>query len=138
MPDVARAAGVVVLLSLLWAMPAIAQATLDGLRAKAVQGDLDAQRNLAGCLGEEPGECPIEPAPNPVEACTWRMIIATSEHPKVADADTEAYQRDCSFQAISQLEQAAALAEAQRLFSELYKRDMPVKRLLQPERKPPA
>ena len=92
------------------------------------------QRNLAGCLGEEAGECPIKPQPNPVDACTWRMIIVTSEHSKVTDADKEAYKRDCSFQTISQLEQAAALAEAQRLFSEIYKRDMTVKRLLQTER----
>lgn len=119
------------LLSLLWAMPAEAQGTLEDLRAKAIQGDFDAQRDLAGCLGEEPGECPIEPTPNPVKACTWRMIIVTSEHSKITDADREAYGRDCSFQTISQLEQAAALAEAQRLFSEVYKRDMPVKQLLQ-------
>jgi hypothetical protein len=59
------------------------------------------------------------------------MIIVNSEHPKITEAGRGAYERDCSFQAISQLEQAAALAEAQRLFSEVYKRDMPVKRLLQ-------
>ena len=124
-------ASALVLLSLLWTMPAVAQETLEDLRAKALRGDSDAQRKLAGCLGEEPGECPIEPMPNPVKACTWRMIIVTSEHPEITDADREAYERDCSFQMISQLEQAAALAEAQRLFSEVYKRDMPVKRLMQ-------
>jgi hypothetical protein len=62
------------------------------------------------------------------------MIILTSEHPRVGDADEEDYQRDCGFQTIGQLEQAAALAEAQRLFSGIYKRDMPVKRLLQTTR----
>ncbi len=126
-----RVAWALVVLSLLWAMPAVAQEALGDLRAKALQGDSDAQRKLAGCLGEEPGECPIAPAPDHVAACTWRMIIVNSEHPKVTDADRAAYERDCSFQTISQLEQAAALTEAQRLFSEVYKRDMPVKRLLQ-------
>jgi lauroyl/myristoyl acyltransferase len=42
------------LLSLLWAMPAVAQETLGDLRAKAIQGDSAAQRNLAGCLGPGP------------------------------------------------------------------------------------
>ena len=122
------------LMLLLGAPPAIAQETLEGLKARATQGDYPAQRDLAGCLGEEAGECPIQPRPSPVEACTWRMIIVTSEHTGVTDADREAYQRDCGFQTISQLEQAAALAEAQRLFSEIYKRDLPTKRLLQIER----
>jgi hypothetical protein len=58
------------------------------------------------------------------------MVIVTSEHPSVSDVDVEAYRRDCGYQTISQLEQAAALAEAQRLFVEIYKRDMPVKLLL--------
>jgi hypothetical protein len=62
------------------------------------------------------------------------MIIVTSEHTGVTDTDREAYQRDCGFQTISQLEQAAALVEAQRLFSGIYQRDLPVKRLLQTDR----
>jgi hypothetical protein len=131
MRGIARA---VVLTCLLWVIPAAAQETFENLRARALQGDYEAQRNLAGCLGEKPAECPFQPAPQPVEACTWRMIIVTSEHPKVTDTDMEAYQRDCGFQTISQLEQTAALAEAQRLFSEVYKRDIPVKLLLQLER----
>jgi hypothetical protein len=121
----------IVLSALLQASPAIAQPSLEDLKARAAQGDYAAQRSLAACLSAEAGECPIQPHPIPVEACTWRMIIVTSEHPAIADADREAYQRDCGFQTISQIEQAAALAEAQRLFSEIYKRDMPVKLLLQ-------
>ncbi len=127
-------AQVMMLMVLVGTMPAIAQETLVRLRAKAVQGDYDAQRILAGCLGEEAGACPIQPEPDPVQACTWRMIILTSENPRVSEVDGEAYERDCGFQTIGQLEQAAALAEAQRLFSEIYKRDMPVKRLLQTTR----
>jgi hypothetical protein len=122
-----------VLMVLLGVSGAIAQDTVGGLRAKATQGDYDAQRILAGCLGEE-GECPIQPEPDPVQACTWRMVILTSENPRVGEVDGKAYERDCGFQTIGQLEQAAALAEAQRLFSEIYKRDMPVKRLLQTTR----
>jgi hypothetical protein len=122
------------LMLLLGAPPAIAQETLEGLKARATKGDYTAQRDLAGCLGEEAGECPIQPQPSPVEACTWRMIIVTSEHTGVTDTDREAYQRDCGFQTISQLEQAAALVEAQRLFSGIYQRDLPVKRLLQTDR----
>jgi hypothetical protein len=119
------------LLLLVGTPPAVAQEALEGLKARATQGDYAAQRDLAGCLGEEAGECPIQPRPSPVEACTWRMIIVTSEHPAIADADREAYQRDCGFQTISQLEQAAALVETQRLFATIYQRDLPVKRLLQ-------
>ena len=121
----------IVLVLLVGAPPATAQPSLEDLKARATQGDYAAQRSLAGCLSEEAGGCPIQPQPSAVEACTWRMIIVTSEHTGVTDADREAYQRDCGFQTISQLEQAAALAEAQRLFSEIYKRDMPVKLLLQ-------
>jgi hypothetical protein len=120
-----------VLVLLVGAPPAVAQPSLEDLKARATQGDYTAQRSLAGCLSEEAGGCPIQPQPSPVAACTWWMIIVTSEDPAIADADREAYQRDCGFQTISQLEQAAALAEAQRLFSEIYKRDMPVKLLLQ-------
>jgi len=39
---------VMMLMVLVGTMPAIAQETLEGLRAKAVQGDYDAQRGLAG------------------------------------------------------------------------------------------
>ena len=110
--------------------PGLAQDATESLRAKAAQGDYEAQRDLASCLGEEPSECRSQPAPDPVQACKWRMVIVTSEHPSVSDGDVEAYRRDCGYQTISQLEQAAALAEAQRLFVEIYKRDMPVKLLL--------
>ncbi len=120
-----------VLVLLVGAPPAVAQPRLEDLKAGATQGDYAAQRSLAGCLSAEAVGCPIQPQPSPVEACTWRMIIVTSEHTGVTDADREAYQRDCGFQTISQLEQAAALVEAQRLFTIIYKRDLPTKRLLQ-------
>ncbi len=82
-------AQVMMLMVLLGVSAAIAQDTVGGLRAMAVQGDYDAQRGLAGCLGEEEGECAVQPEPDPVQACTWRMIILTSEHPRVGDADEE-------------------------------------------------
>ena len=44
-------AQVMMLMVLLGVSAAIAQDTVGGLRAKAVQGDYHAQRGLAGCLG---------------------------------------------------------------------------------------
>ena len=125
-----RVAQAIVLAPLLCGASAVAQETLEGLRARAYQGDPDAQRNLASCLGEDASECPTQPEPNAIEACAWRMIIVASGHAKVSDADVDAYQTDCGFQTLSRLEQLGALALAERLFVEIYKRDMPMVPLL--------
>jgi hypothetical protein len=57
----------VVLVLLVGAPPAIAQPSLEDLKARATQGDYAAQRSLAGCLSEEAGGCPIQPQPSAVE-----------------------------------------------------------------------
>lgn len=123
--------------SLLWGAlaeaPALAQDGLEADRAKAMQGDVDAQRRLASCLGEEPGDCPAPPTePSPAEACAWRMVIIASGHARIDASDTANYERDCSYRTISQLEQVAALTQAERVFREIYSRDISLLPLLNP------
>ena len=105
-----------------------AQETLETYRGKAMARDYDAQRETALCL--RTGKCVGSPVPNAIEACAWRMVILGSGHGNVDASDTANYQEDCRSLGSDQ-ERAVALAKAEALFRDIYKRELPVKTLLQ-------
>jgi hypothetical protein len=61
---------------------------------------------------------------------TWRMVILGSGHGNVDASDTANYQEDCRSLGSDQ-ERAVALTKAEELFRDIYKRELPVKTLLQ-------
>ena len=105
---------------------ASAQETLETYRRKAMARDYDAQRETALCL--RTGKCVGSPVPNAIEACAWRMVILGSGHGNVDASDTANYQEDCQ-SLVSDQERAVALAKAEELFREIYKREFPADRL---------
>ena len=107
---------------------ASAQEALETYRRKAMARDYDAQRETALCL--RTGKCVGSPAPNAIEACAWRMVILGSGHGNVDASVTANYQEDCRSLGSDQ-ERAVALAKAEELFRDIYKRELPVKTLLQ-------
>ena len=58
------------------------------------------------------------------------MVILASGHGSVDASDTANYQEDCRSLGSDQ-ERAVALAKAEELFRDIYKRELPVKTLLQ-------
>ena len=107
---------------------ASAQEALETYRRKAMAQDFEAQRETASCL--RTGTCVGSPVPNAIEACAWRMVILASGHGSVDASDTANYQEDCRSLGSDQ-ERAVALAKAEELFRDIYKRELPVKTLLQ-------
>ncbi len=107
---------------------ASAQEALAAYRRKAMARDYDARRETASCL--RTGKCVGSPVPNAIEACAWRMVILGSGHGSVDASDSANYQEDCRSLGSDQ-ERAIALAKAEELFRDIYKRELPVKTLLQ-------
>lgn len=71
--------------------PYVRDVDLDKLRAKALQGDYQAQRNLAYFLQTEVRD----PEHNPMMACAWRFVILASDHPQADQSDTSNLQFAC-------------------------------------------
>ena len=120
---------IVIAVTLVASLPtASAQEALETYRRKAMARDYDAQRETALCL--RTGKCVGSPVPNATEACAWRMVILGSGHGNVDASDSANYQEDCRSLGSDQ-ERAVALAKAEALFRDIYKRELPVKTLLQ-------
>ena len=107
---------------------ASAQQTLETYRRKAMARDYDAQRETASCLST--GKCVGSPVPNAIEACAERMVILGSGHGNVDASDISNFRQEC-ISSLSNQERATALAQAEQLFKEIYKRELPMKTLLQ-------
>ena len=121
MKTIATAAMLIALIS-----AASAQEPLETYRRKAMARDYDAQRETALCL--RTGKCVGSPVPNAIEACAWRMVILGSGHGNVDASDTANDQDDCRSLSSDQ-ERAVALAKAEELFQDIYKREFPADRL---------
>ena len=102
--------------------PAMAQESFDLCERNAFAGNYTAQRNAACCL--ETAKCEGVIIPRMMEACAWRSVILGSGHHWVSEADNENYQEECVF-SLSVQEQGAALAQAEHLFTRIYKRSLP-------------
>lgn len=112
----------ILLIGALSIMPAMAQESFDLYGRNALAGNSMVQRNAACCL--ETAKCEGVIFPRMIEACARRIVILGSGHHWVNEADIENYQEECA-SSLSVQEQGAALAQAEQLFTRIYKRSLP-------------
>lgn len=86
----------------------------------AWRGDYQGQRNVSFCLSSG---CDGAVKENPVGGCAWRIIIMASGSPKVDDTDTQNHKLYCG--RLTNVERAAAHAQAERTFAAIYGRNLP-------------
>jgi hypothetical protein len=96
-------------------------ATYRAEEAAALAGDYQSQRNMAWCFVD--GCTGVEPIDD-LKACVWRLVIASSGHPKVDQSDRDNVRIDCD-QALAPEDRAAAQTQAGALFQKIYKKPMP-------------
>lgn len=100
------------------------EATLATFKAKdwpgAWRGDYQGQRNVSYCLSTG---CDGAVKENGVGGCAWRIIIMASGSPKVDDTDTQNHKLYCG--RLTDVERAAAHAQAEQTFSAIYGRKLP-------------
>lgn len=102
------------------AFRAYAQAdTWEQAQAKAMRGDYQAQRNVAYGYSSHPYKGQDK---TPMLACAWRMVILKSGNPRVDQTDIGNFEVECGL--LSDVQKAAALAQAKALFKRVYGRDM--------------
>ena len=99
-----------------------AQESIRLYERNALAGNYTAQRNTAYCL--RTAKCQDVIFPRPIEACAWRIVILASGHHWVNQSDSDNYREEC-VSGLSPEDQASALAEADHLFSRIYKRPLP-------------
>ena len=85
---------------------------------RALGGNLDAQRELAGCLAKG---CP-EIEANRALACAWRIVIVAGGMPGIAPDDVE--QRRLTCENLSPSERHEAEGQARSIFKQVYGRDL--------------
>jgi hypothetical protein len=100
---------------------------IEAIRDKAMQGDSTAQRNMAYCL--RTGACGGGVVMKPIKVCAWRIVILGSGRREVRHADIGKYRLDCVSR-LSGQERAMALRQAETLFRQIYKRDLPQEALV--------
>jgi hypothetical protein len=88
---------------------------------KALQGDYQAQRNIAFCQADG---CYDAMQVDKVRACAWRMVILASGDPSVEQGDLDNYASACRMD-LSTDEQQAARSTAEHLFILIYARRLP-------------
>ena len=87
----------------------------------AYAGDYQAQRNVSFCLVTG---CDGFIVQNVLLGCAWRVVIIASGNPKVDQTDIGFLSVYCS-KPLDALQRSAANAQAQALFRDVYKREMP-------------
>lgn len=90
---------------------------VDALRAKAMKGDYQAQRNLAYTLSTGSGSAKSE---NPMLGCAWYKVILLSGSEKVHDGDIGNVKVYCG--KLTPDQQGVADSQARRLAKEIYTR----------------
>lgn len=88
------------------------------IQQRALGGNLEAQRELAGCLTKG---CPGIEA-NRALACAWRVVVVAGGVPGVTAADVELRRLAC--ENLSPTEQREAEAQARSIFKQVYGRDL--------------
>lgn len=91
-----------------------AETTFDSIRAKAMKGDYQAQRNLA--FGYASSSCPGQDK-NPMLACAWRYVIIKSGSERVDQTDINNFKLDCG--KLEPVELQAAEAQAANLLKKI-------------------
>jgi hypothetical protein len=87
---------------------------------RAWGGDYQGQRNVAYCSYTG---CDGAVQVNKVLACAWRQVIQVSGDPDVGQLDLDQQKTECG--ALDDAGRAAARAQAQQIFTAVYKRPMP-------------
>lgn len=96
---------------------------------KAYARDYQGQRNAAFCLSTG---CDGSVERNDLEGCAWRMVILGSGSPRIDSTDRMAYATYCGANRLSNAQRADALRIAESLFKRLYRKDLPLERVIRP------
>lgn len=92
--------------------------TYEGVKALAMKGNYQAQRNLAYGYAAYPYK---DQDKNPLLACAWYLVVLHSGSPKLNEGDTGNVQVYC--EKLAGVSQAAATGQARVLFQQIYKRE---------------
>jgi hypothetical protein len=90
---------------------------------KAIAGSYEAQRNIAFCLSSG---CDGAMTVNPIDGCAWRMVIQASPAKK-QNTELRSYRQDCR---LGNADRRQALAKAEDMYRSIYKKQMPIEKLL--------
>lgn len=103
-----------------WGVASAQANAFEDLRAKALAGDYQAQRNLA--FGYSSAPYRGQPR-NPLLACAWRIVIVHSGSDRVDDSDVGNEQVYCG--GLTRQQRGASVEQARALFQQAYKRAAP-------------